>query len=183
MRTRVSLLSGLALAALLGGCQAAQPTGAEPTDMVPPPTDSNAALMEYVGDQPFVTADAGYRAAYVLWSGEVSADDFAALRARLVEAGLADRVWSHGPQSRLTRADVGYLVCRAAGVRTGVNWNLLGLGRYAYRELQYHGIAGPGGDLGLVSGGEFQGILRKAEDYRARQAREGEAVELGARPQ
>jgi hypothetical protein len=65
----------------------------------------------------------------------------------------------------LNRGEVGYLMCRAAEIEQSLNWRLLRLGRYAYRDLRYLGIAGPGGEFGLMSGGEFQGILRRTEDY------------------
>ena len=58
---------------------------------------------------------------------------------------------------------------------------MLGLGRYAYRELQYHQIAGPGGDLGLVSGGEFLGIVRKADEYKRHVGQTSDYAELGER--
>jgi hypothetical protein len=175
MNTRVCSLA--TVAALLGwtllgltGCQSAGPTG-DPTpgpaaEGKPVPTN-DLDLLEYIGDQPFVTAESGYRATYVLWKGEDFTGDYAALRAELENAGLVPQVWQHAADRPLTRADVGFLICRACGIRTGVLWNVLPLGRYGYRELIYHEIARPGGDYALVSGGEFQGILRRAERYLA----------------
>ena len=104
----------------------------------------------------------------MLWKGDDFAGDYAALRSKLESEGIVPQVWQHAADRPLTRADVGFLICRACGIHTGVWWNILPLGRFAYRELIYNDIARPGGDYALVSGGEFQGILRRAERYLAR---------------
>lgn len=169
MFARTTLIAlAASLAAGLVGCQSTQPRASSMASLPesgPVPTDSSAALMDYIGGQPLVTADAGYRAAYMLWQGEMFDGDFPALRRELIAAQVIDDCWNHASDTFLTRADVGYMVCRAADINTGLNWMLLGLGRYAYRELQYHQIAGPGGELSLVGGGEFQGIIRRADEY------------------
>lgn len=156
---------------------------AEPATAEPVPRD-NAELIDYLGRQPFVTAEAGYRAAYLLWRGTSFDGDFAALRDELVAAGIADRVWNHAADQRLLAADVGYLVCRAGEINRSLNWSLLRLGRYAWRDLVLLRIApNGGGELNYVSGGEFQGILRRADAYVAQRDAEGGTVELGAAPQ
>ncbi len=144
------------------------------------PRQSSAELMDYIGNQPFVTAEAGYRAAHFLARGESFDGDFPALSAELAGAAIIDDGWHYAPDYVLRRADVGYMICRACDIRTGINWPLFGLGRYAYRELQYLNIAGPGGEWALVSGGEFQGIVRRADEYRRRAG--GPRAELGPQP-
>jgi hypothetical protein len=176
--TRMAGRLALTLAGVtfLVGCQAAGPHA--PADV---PNANNAALIAHLADQPFVTAEAGYRATYALAHAQAFDGDFAALTDAMEQAGLVCERWDYPAQKRLRRGDVGYLVCRAAAVKTGLNWRLTGLGRYAWRELIYHGIARGGSEMNFMSGGEFVGMLGRAEGYMAKHARRGAAAtELSA---
>jgi hypothetical protein len=168
------------LAVLLTGCRAALPHAATQPAV---PTDTNAELIEHISDVPYVTAESAYRAVHILATGEVFQGDFSALAAKMEAEGLVGRGWHHSADRFIDRAAVGYLVARASDVRTGVNWRLTGLGRYAYRELIYHRIAHASGEYGLISGGEFLGVLARAEEYLQKTGRAaGEAAELGTEP-
>lgn len=173
-------LLGLSLTLALAGCRASQPHAAtQPTV----PTENNAELVEYISDLPYVTAEPAYRVVYILARGEVFEGDYQALAAAMRTHGLIGRGWDHRPDAFLDRAAVGFLVARACDIRTGLNWRLTGLGRYAYRELIYRGIAHPRGEYGLISGGEFLGVLARAEGYRqTTRPVTGEAAELGEAP-
>lgn len=147
------------------------------------PEAGNADLMEYIGQQPLLTAEPAYRAVYILWKGEVFEGDFAALADLLAENRIVDPGWNYGPDTAVDRGAVGYMVCRAARVRGGINWTLTGLGRYAYRELIHHEIAAPAGEFNLITGGEFLGILARAETYlQQREKLPTPKVELGEEP-
>ncbi|MBU0639728.1 MAG: hypothetical protein KKB50_12750 [Planctomycetes bacterium] len=176
----IVLLSAACL--LLGACRAAMPHA--PTTQPAVPTDGNAALMGYIGEQAYVTAEPAYRAIHILWRGDFFEGDFEALSAALREGGVIAPGWRHAADTFLDRAAVGYMVCRACSIKSGLNWRLTGLGRYAWRELQYRHIAGPHSELGLMSGGEFLGVLARAEDYSFRSAGPvaAEQAELGAQP-
>jgi hypothetical protein len=166
---RGRLIPAVMGALLLTGCQAAGPRN---PDMGPVPVDDSAALVEYIANEPFVTAEPAVRATYGLATGETFEGDYDALVAAMKTRGLIGRHWDLPPDRPLRRGDVGVLLCRACDIRTGLNWMLTGLGRYGYRELQYREIAGPGGEFGLVSGGEFVGMLTHAEDYLRRTEKE-----------
>jgi hypothetical protein len=181
-------VSSLALAALLvcAGCQSTQPRGAtQPAAVLQPapPPRTNAELISYLADQPYVTAEAGYRAAYMLWKGTDFEGDYDALVSELVAGRLIGASWKHEREDRLSRAEVGYMICRACDIRSGLNWQLTGLGRYAWRELQYSQIARPSSEIGYVRGGEFVGMLSRAEEYVQKANKERAAsIELGSRP-
>ncbi|MFO0838545.1 MAG: hypothetical protein U1D55_08440 [Phycisphaerae bacterium] len=152
-----------------------------PAGHQPAPTQSNAGLMQYLGDQSYVTADAAFRAVHTLWKGAIFTGDFDALAQALADGGIISAGWNLSHDTYVDRAAVGFMVARAVGVRTGVNWQLTGLGRYAWRELQFRGIAGPGSEWGLISGGEMQGVLARADEYAQRRGlRADERVQLGA---
>lgn len=173
---RVGYVAGLLLSLLAIGCAS---TGRTAEPLTKDARTSSGGLIEFIGNQPFVTAETGYRAAYAMAQGEMFDGDFVALEQALVEREIASANWDLAAGDPLRRGQVGYLVCRAAGIKTGVNWNLLGSERYAYRELMYLGIAHEAGEYSLMSGGEFQGVLVATEEYLA----EGQTdrVRLGER--
>jgi len=155
------ILVGLGLLSLvLAGCQAPHMA---PTN--PVPRAGTAELVLHIGDQPFVTAEPAYRAIYALAHGESFAGDFAELTDKLRADSLIGKDWNYAADRCLDRGTVAFMVCRACKIQSGVNWMLTGLGRYAWRELQYKRIAGDGSEYGLMSGGEFVGLLSRAEDY------------------
>lgn len=150
----------LACCALIG-CRATLPA-----DLSPGPVPAgNAELTGYIAELPYVTADAGYRAGYTLWKGEPFDGEFDAVRQEL-RSGKIIGEWEKTPDELLSRAEVGYMVARAIELRRGLNWQLTGLGRYAWRELAYLGIVSASSEYGYVPGGEFLGILGRAGDYR-----------------
>ena len=162
---------------LLCGCQAAQPRAASQPAV---PADNNAELVEYISDQPFVTAETACRATYILAKGEIFGESYDALVETMKTDKLITGHWSHAADDFVNRAEVAMLIAHAADVRTGFNWRLTGLGRYAHRELIYLGIAHNSGEFGLISGGEFLGTLARAEDFMHNAGRPaGERAELG----
>jgi ATP phosphoribosyltransferase regulatory subunit HisZ len=154
-------------AVLLGAAGCQRPL-ADNADLASLPRESSAELVAHIADQPFVSAEAAYRAAYALATGASHAGSYDEVVAENVAADVAPGHWSHEPGEALTRAEVAVLLCNAAGIRTGVNWNLTRLGRYAWRELMYHRIVAPGSEYNFMSGGEFVGALSRAGDYAAR---------------
>ena len=115
--------------------------------------------------------------------GEIFEGDYAALTETMTSEGLIGRGWSYDTSTFVDRAAVGHMVARACDIRRGLNWQVTGLGRYAYRELIYLGIAHPGGEYSLISGGEFLGLLARAEEYLHKVGRSpGEAAQLGDEP-
>lgn len=177
---RTALLVGMLLAPLLTSCRVAQPRA---TTQPTVPTDTNAELIEYISEQPFVTADSAYRAVYILWKNQVFDGDFESLAAEMEAGKIAGRGWMLEPDTFVDRAAVSHLVARACDIRSGFNWRLTGLGRYAHRELVYRGVAHPSGEYHLISGGEFNGLMARAEEYLQKVGRApGEVAELGSEP-
>lgn len=185
MRLRTPALRFVAPAAVLAagllafpGCASMQPTASQPAM----PTESNAELTEFISNQAFVTAESAYRSIYILWKGEPFSGDFDSLRSALEAGKVISPLWGHAPTSRIDRATAGFMLCRACDIRSGLNWQLTGLGRYAWKELQYRRIAGLRSEYGLVSGGEFLGLLIRSEDYLSRRGDAPERIELGDEP-
>ena len=171
------VLGGVSLS-LSTGCQAPMLRGPAAEKTVP--TETNAELCEYISNLPFVTSEACLRAVHVLRHGDVFPGDYGELSAQLQAEDLP--VPDVSANTFLTRADVGKIIARACDVRSGLNWRLTGLGRYAWRELQYKRIARISGEYGLVSGGEFLGVLARAEEYMYEQGSIADRAELGSEP-
>ncbi len=169
----------------LAGCQATLPESKYRQDPVP---RGNADLIDFISEQPLVTGEPVYRAVYILSQGEPHAGSFEEVKAALIEKEMAREEWNHGPNTLMNRAGVAYMIGKAVGLKTGLNWFLFDQGRYAWRELQRLGIGGPGSELGHLTGGEFNGILARANRYIAeKQRRTGdtpppEQAELGSEP-
>ncbi len=178
MRTPTRRLSLLLIASLpwFAGCRATTPALA--SRPAPPPRE-NALLVAHIGDEPFLTAESGYRAVYALWRDGAAFDgDFAALAGELESNQIIDPRWEYSPEQFLDRASVGYMFCRAMGIE-GLNWSISGMGRYAWRELIYRRIARPSGELGLLTGGEFLALLSRAEEYLRETTPSSTSLELG----
>jgi hypothetical protein len=158
------------------GCQTTLP--AKPGDP-PIPAHSNAELIAHISDLSYVTAEPAFRAVYTLSTAETFDGDFETLSATMLDEGLIPRRWKYTPDRLVDRGAVGYMICKACRIQTGVNWNLTGLGRYAWRELVYRRIAEPSSEYGYVSGGEFVGILLRADDYLQRTQTPVPRAELG----
>jgi hypothetical protein len=182
LRAGGALLMGsawLVLGPLLAGCQALLPRVAQPSLE----TRHNVALAGYVADQPFLTAEAAGRLIYVLWKNQDYAGSYEDLRAELEAGRVVDPGWKLPPDVCLDRSITGYMLARAIDLRRGVNWQLLGLGRYAWRELVYLEIVPQSGELSLMSGHEFAGCMLKAEQYlKATRPRSVETSDLGPEP-
>jgi hypothetical protein len=177
---RSALPLGTLLILSLSGCRASL---SHATTQPTVPSESNAELVQYISDLPYVTAESACRAVYILSKGEAFEGDYDALTATMKSQGLIGSGWNHDADRFIDRAAVGYLVARACRIRTGLNWRLTGLGRYAYRELIYRGIAHPAGEYGLMSGGEFLGVLARAEEYLHKVGRgAGDTADLGPEP-
>lgn len=173
---RWSVLGVTLMGAALGGCHALNAT-----EQGKIPHEGSAELVRYISDQPFVTAEPAYRAIYALWKGEAFDGDFDALTTKMRTEKLIGKDWDYEPNRYLERGTIAFMVCRACRIKGGINWALTGLGRYAWRELQFKGIAGDGSEYGLMSGGEFVGMLLRAEDYLQRTgARDMQRPDLGS---
>ncbi len=168
---------------VLAGCASPRQGAAPRAATQPAPPRENALLVAWIADQPYLTAEAAARAVWWLWQGSDGPEDFATLLERLRAGGIVPPGWHPQPGDRVRRATAGYMLARAIGLESGLNWRLLRLGRYAWRELIYRGIARPTGELGLVRGGEFLGLLQRAEQWMVEHGRATHPrAELGAPP-
>jgi len=175
-----AFLTGGLLAPLLIGCQTAGPRAASQPAV---PADTNAELVEYISDMPYVTAETACRAAYILAKREVFSGGYGDLIDAMQGEGLASKTWNFDADQFVNRAAVAALIARACDIRIGLNWRLTGLGRYAHRELIYLGIAHSSGEYGYISGGEFLGTLARAEEYVGNRGQGSTGtIELGDEP-
>ncbi len=141
------------------------------------PLDSNAELIEHIAYMPYVTADAAWRSLYILKFKQVHQGSFEEVATELAAAGfdLPDLAAGECPD----RTEVAAVFHRICDVPAGLNYTLTGLGRYALRDLQYARIVRTPRDYGPLTGGEFLGLLARAEEALQHT---GETIELGEEP-
>ena len=174
----VCTVSAAVLSIFLVGCQSGLPRSRAAVRPIP---SGNAALMHYIADMPLVTAEAAYRGVYLIAEGNAYEGEYEALRDELVDRGIVGSTWKHHHDTLMNRAGVAYMVCKSCDIKRGLNWRLIGAGRYAWRELQHMGVGGRGSELGNLSGGEFLGILSRADKY-LMDKRKREGVEPADKP-
>lgn len=108
----------------------------------------------------------------------------------LLDRDIIRPEWRLDPDQWIDRGTLSYMLCKAIGIRGGVNMILFGsngLGdrRYAYRELRYRKLIQEGVDYNYVSGPELVTAIGKIDRYRQKTGRYAlsEEVELGQKPQ
>jgi hypothetical protein len=143
------------------------------------PGSTNAELIEHIAEMPYVSADAAYRALHILRTNEVFEGDFDSLKAAMSDQDVSGDLQANECPDRqeLCRA-----IVRACDISPGLNYRLTGLGRYALRDLQYQRIVRTQNDYGPISGGEFLGILARAEEYMRERHPDVPGADLGTEP-
>ena len=86
--------------------------------------------------------------------------------ASLKSRGFLPKSFNHGATDALERGDVAVALAKHLGVRGGLTMRLTGITpRYATRELEYRGVYPPSSPQQIFTGGEFVGVIGKAEDF------------------
>lgn len=155
---------------------------AHPVDQTP--TDNVALGAEELDDldfiywlsaRPLVRSEDAYRAMILLARSESTPANHDQLRAELesiVDGRLAGPpVLNLKPQHAVSHADAAYLLAKTMHYRSGVNWLLTGLPRYAHREMVYAGIlSAQRSDHQLIRGAEMVDALRRADEWMNKRA-------------
>jgi hypothetical protein len=161
-------------AALLAGCVVTPP--APPVD---PATLPDTEFLNYLADRPLVSVDEACRAVLILTDGTDESGSFQQRFDKLQARGIVRPAWKLRPDQAVDKGTVAYMVMRGCRIPGGVNAHLFGswgLGdrRYAVRELMFENLLpeDAGSDYQLISGGEFIGLLHKADQYLQERATE-----------
>ncbi len=133
---------------------------------------ADAAFWDAVRSRSAVSNDEGFHGVLILADGEDPAADYAARVALLKERGWLDSEFDEPAALAMQRGTLAKGLAHAIKLKGGVMYSLTGPSpRYALRELVDRGVMPPGGTRQAVGGGEFVGIVGKAQD--AMLAREG----------
>ncbi len=140
-----------------------------------PDAPSEAAFWDALRSRSAVNNNEGFHGVLILADGEDSAADYPARVALLKERGWLDSDFDEPSALAIQRGTLAKGLAHAISLRGGVMYSITGPSpRYALRELVDRGIMPPGSTRQSISGGEFLGVLGKAQD--AKWAREGKTV-------
>lgn len=115
-------------------------------------------------EQKVTTVDDGCRAILLVLERPVPEKPRERLRA-VEKLGLLPRDLDRDPMGRFTAGMLGYLVCKATGLRGGLTMRISGVSeRYGLKECVARKWIGPGPTYRSVSGGELLSVLRRIED-------------------
>jgi len=152
---------------LLTGC-----TITAPAPSVEPGSLDDVTFLSHLADRPMVSVDEAYRAILILADGQDDAQSFAEREEKLLARGMVRTAWGLKPSQAIDKGAVAYMVMRTCQIRGGLNCHAFGswgLGdrRYAFRELMYQELlpGDSGSDYQVISGGEFVGLLHKADEH------------------
>jgi hypothetical protein len=152
---------------LLTGCAITAPAPS-----VEPDSLDDVTFLSQLADRPMVSVAEAYRAVLILADGQDDAQSFAERQDKLVARGIARAAWGLGPDQAIDKGAVAYMVMRTCQIHGGLNCRTFGswgLGdrRYAFRELVYQRLLpdDAGSDYQVISGGEFVGLLHKADEH------------------
>jgi hypothetical protein len=184
VRVHVTVLAGLVLILLTGGC--GRPRKTQPP--VDPATLDDAAFQAYLADVPVVTVDEACRAMLVLADGHDATKDWSQRSQELLRRGWIRSAWGLRPDYMVDRGTVAYMICKICKIHGGVDRLILGswgLGdrRYAYRELVYRDLMPPGTEYEVVTGGQMVGLMGKADSLMEKKhLYQTEKFDLGEKP-
>ena len=155
---------------LLAGCAPPGVRGVRAFDDLPVAETevvSDAQFLFELSNKKYCSTDDAYRGMLFLIDDKDTSKDFEERTTRLVMHGVADKNWTHNPNATVTKGKVAYMLVRALEIRGGVMYNITNAcPRYALRELIHKGIIIGGTEYSKLSGGEYVGILGRADDRR-----------------
>ena len=167
---------------LLGGCPSPEVEHPLTSSL---PADPIAAQMDFwhgLEDRPITCNDEAFHGLLLFVKGHDESTDYDGRVAELKSMHLLSAGFNAPAKDAVQRGTVAPVQVRALKIRGG--WVMMLTGpspRYATRELMYLNLYPPSSPEQTFSGGEFVGIIGRAEDYQQGQPGESPATELGAK--
>lgn len=158
--TRILMLAGVMMLAAMAGCQQEMKT----TDVLVgenPPADS-AALAWALSQKTWCTNNEAASLVLSLVDGKDEYGTFESRMEALQAKGLAQESWRLVGDEPVTKGTMGFMLCKALGLKGGVMMQVLPARRYAYREALAQGLMVRGSEFEPLTGPEAVGILQRA---------------------
>ena len=128
--------------------------------------DGSAGYLDRISSAEKVSQNDAFRGVLMLLEIDDAKDTFRGRTEKLVAKGIVDSWWDFQADKPITRGKVAYMLYQACKVSGGVILTLTGPSRrYCLRELQYQGFVSKGSVFAPVTGGEYVGILARADAY------------------
>ena len=120
-----------------------------------------------VATKSLVSNDEAFHGLLLYIDGKDDAANYNDRVASLKSRGFLPKSFNRGRDDALERGTVAVALAKHLNLHGGLTMHLLGISpRYATRELEYRDIFPPSSPQQIFTGGEFVGVIGKAEDYR-----------------
>ena len=120
-----------------------------------------------VATKDLIGNDEAFHGLLLYVDGKDDAAGYAQRVASLKSRGFLPRNFDGGANEAVDRGTVAVALARHLRLKGGLTMRLTGLTpRYATRELEYRGVYPPSSTNQIFTGGEFVGVIGKAEDFR-----------------
>jgi hypothetical protein len=153
---------------LLAGCAATTTVN----DSVLPRAAGNEEQqqLEYwheVATKPLISNDDAFHGLLLYIDGKDDATAYDQRVATLKSRGFLPKNFDRPANAALERGTLAVALAKHLNLRGGLTMRLTGVTpRYATRELEYRGVYPPSSPQQIFTGGEFVGVIGKAEDFR-----------------
>ena len=120
-----------------------------------------------VATKPLISNDEAFHGLLLYLDGKDDANAYDQRVATLRSRGFLPKHFSRGANEVLERGTLAVALAKHLNLRGGLTMRLTGVTpRYATRELEYRGVYPPSSPQQIFTGGEFVGVIGKAEDFR-----------------
>jgi len=168
--TAFRVLTGVIISAAAlcqSGCQSSGLYVVPGAETALPKDDGSAAYLDRISSGETVSENDAFRGVLMLLEVDDAKDTFRGRTEKLAAKGIVDSWWDFQADKPITRGKVAYMMYQACKVSGGVILTLTGPSqRYCLRELQYQGFVTKGSVFSPVTGGEYVGVLARADAYR-----------------
>lgn len=132
------------------------------------PTSRDSAALAYdLSRKTWCSNDDAFSMILLLVDSEDRYLNFDDRRVALDVKGLADIDWNLQADEPITKGTMGFMACRALGIKGGLMMQLIPCRRYAYREALYHGLMKSGSENEPLTGPEAVGILSRLARFQS----------------
>ena len=173
----------LAIAFALGGCQSTRVSSSLLPEYGGNSDEAHMNFWHNLAEKRLTSNDEAFHALLLFAQGEDHARTYNGRVMDMKAAGYLPADFDGTELQPVTRGTVAYALVNILDIEGGVTMRLFGPSqRYATRELRYRGLLPESSQNQTFSGGEFVGVIGRAEDFQRSQQSKRAAAPAASRP-